>query len=202
MPNPGDDDFDRGVSLFRAMTPALAALAPVFTLVEAMLAIKKFIDVFTSFPPNPVDLAQAISDAGKAIQKLVGMVPAVSVPLLIKDLLTCMISFLSGVLQRLLKLQDQIQRIEAARALGIELNLPDLDILMDCAEENVTLYLQHLSASMGSFASLWGILQLFAEIAGLDLPDLDFDVSGDLDTVIDKLSELVIRLQEILEALP
>lgn len=204
MNAPGDGDFERGLNVFRAMTPALAALAPVFALIQAVLAVKDFVDAFTSFPPDFVKLVAAIDKFSVSVQKLVAIAPPVSVPLLIKDLLTCMVSFLGGVVSLLLEVQRQQQRIDAARARGIDLNLPEIEDLMDCAQENITLYLQHIAFSMGSIATLWGVIQVLADAAGMGdlIPSLDFDVSGDLDSVIDKLSEIIMRLQEILGALP
>lgn len=202
MPSLGDGEFERGIALFRAMTPALAGLAPFFTVLQAVLAIVDFCKALATL--NPVDIANALAAFTQAVNKLLAIVPAVSIPLLIKDLLTCMISFLAGVLEKLVALQAQIARIAEARAVGIELNLPEIEVLMQCADDNVELYLEHLSASMGVFGSLWGVIQLFADLAGIGalVPDIVFDTTGDLDEVIESLQALVLKLQEILEALP
>lgn len=202
MPNIGDGDWERGIALFRAMTPALAALAPVFALIGAVLGLKKFVEAFTSFPPDPGDLAEGIDEFLTNVNKLVAVAPPVSVPLLVKDLLTCIVSFLSGVIGVLQELQIQQQRIDAARQKSVDMNLPDLEEMADCAEENLELYLEHVAATMGSLGTLFAVLQSFADVAGLDLPGVDFDVSGGIDDALDKLGEIVFTLSDILEALP
>lgn len=204
MNSPGDGDFERGLALFRAMSPALAALAPVFSLIGALLGLKKFVSAFTSFPPDVGELADGIDEFLTNVNKLIAIAPQVSVPLLIKDLLTCMINFLGGIISVLLEVQRKQQQIELAKQRAIDLNLPELDDLMDCAEDNLSLYLQHVAFTMGSFTTIYGILQTFADAAGIGelLGDVDFSVSGDLDTVIDKLSDIVMTLQDILNSIP
>lgn len=205
MNAPGEGDFERGLALFRAMTPALAALAPVFTIIEAVMGLKKFVEAFTSFPPDLTLLAEGVEEFTKAVQKLTKIAPPVSVPFLIKDLLTCMISFLAGMLTLLQEVQRQKALIDAARARGIELDVPEMEDLLDCAEQNVTEYLEHVAFSMGSMSNLYAVMQSLADAAGIGdlLPGLDFAVAdSDLDASIDRLSDFVLRLQEVLEAIP
>lgn len=186
--------------MFAALAPAMAGMGPVFTIIEVVGATVDMVKAVATL--NPVTIANAAVAFAQAVDKLLGIIPQVSLPLfifnllqLVADLLATLIDFLQGIQQQ----QVQIDAMkEWAQTQGKE------DVLQDalCLEENLEIQLEYFNNGMGALAAFLVIIEALGSIAGLDI-SIDADPgSGTISDTLDRLASIVDTITLILEAIP
>lgn len=179
---------------------ALAPLAPVFNIIGALTALKDFVQALVT---NPFDLADAAADLFEKLGALASLVPALSVPALVLDLLDVIIAYLAGVSSTLEALGAQQGRIDTASAVAERDDLDGLRQAVECAEEQLAGVLENLQATAGPVDSLISLINLFVGLVpGLpEIPSLG-DLGDDLSTAADTISDLTKALQTVRDAIP
>lgn len=187
--------------LFAALAPAMAAMGPVFVLIEVLGAVIDMVKAIATL--NPVAIANATVAFVQATDKLLSIIPQVSIPLfifgilqLVLDLLATMIDFLQGIQQQQLQIQAMK---EWAEEKGLERALQDAL----CLDENLQLQLEYFNNGIGALAVFLVIVETLGSIAGLDISiDISVDPEGAIDDTLDQLAEIVNTITTILESIP
>lgn len=179
---------------------ALAPLAPVFNIIGALTALKDFVQALVT---NPFEIADAATDLFEKLGALASLVPALSVPALVLDLLDVILAYLGGVGSTLEALAAQEERIATASAIAERDNLDELRQAVDCADEQLAGVLENLQATAGPVDSLISLINLFVGLVpGLpEIPSLG-DLGDDLSTAAETINDLVETLQSIREKIP
>lgn len=192
-------------SLFGQLNSALAPLAPFFNLLDVVLKIVACVQAIPDAlgpPPDPQGIINCIPDLMKAFDKVLKLIPALSIPAMIKDLINAIITFLVGLKLTLQAMINKTLQIIASRLRAETLGLLDLDIALDCAQANLDAQLANMNQGIAPLNHLLGIISAFMQIAGLGcLPGFGNigDLAGDVLTPIDILIEI---LQAIRDAIP
>jgi hypothetical protein len=150
---------------------ALAPLGPIFTVIEAIVAIYKCLAAIPDVigpPPNPDKLRQVLQELQELVVKLMKLTPLLTVPLMMVQFLDMIIATIDGAaseLTSLSRLRQQIQEAELRAA-----QAPGLQSLITCAHSS-------LASQMGNvervFATINPIIQLMNIFAGLaSLPSI------------------------------
>lgn len=166
---PGSIEF-QDPDLLRLLQPALAPLVPLFNILEAVVAIKNCIEAIPAAlgpPPDPRPIIDCIPTLAEKIQKLLGLLPQVSVPTLVANIIDCIISELRKLRSFIAGLQAQLQRIATIIDKAAELEDPNLQLIAACANERLASTLDDKMKALIVLGRLLGLIKLFMEIAGL-----------------------------------
>lgn len=191
------DPTDVSKQLLAQANAALAPLVPVFDIIDAIIALFKCVKAIPDSlgpPPDPTKLAECIPDLAEKIDKLLKLIPQLSIPVLIAGLIDVLLFYLEGLRGQLEAIIAHQARLLAAATRAAELGNVQLRTVVDCANASMDAYLQNLNEGMKPFNRLVALLNLFLQLAGLS-PIPDFKNLGDdaeaalapLDAVIDSL---------------
>ena len=199
---------DMGLNLMQQAGPALAPLMPIFDIIEAMQAMSACTQAIPDAlgpPPDPTKLAKCVPDMAKKVAKLLKLIPQLSVPLMVKDIIDVLISTLVAVRSQLLALQAQVKSVTRAVKRAAELNDSNLSAIAACAQSNVEQQASNIGASIAVMAPMIGVVNdLLKKIGAPQIPlSKVTDLSGQsLDTIITPLDVLVTTLKTVRQAVP
>jgi hypothetical protein len=190
--------------LIAQVNAALAPLAPVFSIIEVLLALKKFADAVPDSlgpPPDPTVLVEAIEELTSKVDKILALVPQLSVPLMVVGIIDAIIQALDGLVSELEALQEQLARIEEARLVVAE--VPALQCVIDAGELNVATQFSVLEEALGALSPFIELVNAFLDLIGLPpLPLPGAMDPDDLAASIQVLRDLVTTLQTIRGSIP
>jgi hypothetical protein len=194
------------LELADVLQPALTPLMPLFQIVDAIVALHKCTTAVVDAlgpPPDPSKLASCIPELAEKVAKLLGLVPQLSLPLMIIgiiDLLIRVLSDVRGVLVHLAAELDAITRIiDRAR----ELNDPNLLEVAGCVETSVQQEAANLGKQLASLGRLIGLTNLFlGMVGGPEIPDFSSLSGKPIQEAISPLDQLVTILQDARRMVP
>lgn len=202
----GADGLTQALSLVAAAGPAMAPLAPIFTLIDAVLAVKDFAQAVPELITNPGALIEAIVGLVRKIGKLASLIPQLSVPLMIRDVVDALIALLGGLGVQLQSIAAQEARIAAAVAAASALPQPArgaLEVITGRASQSVGVQRADLATALLGAAPLIGIVNTLVSLIGLPGLNLSLDVtSGSTQDAIDALNIGITVLQAFRRAIP
>ena len=177
---------------------ALAPLVPIFDVIDVVMAlvnaVKAIPDAISHL--NPGKVAQALPDVGRTASKLLRLVPQVSVPVMVADLLDAVLALLEGLSGQLRAMVDQQRRTERAAARAAELGNTQLATVVACSNTQLRLQMENLTESLRPVNRLLVLVGVFSEIVGLPAPpqirQLGTEPSGAMDRVEDITHALAI----------
>lgn len=156
-------------ALFGAVNSALTPLNPIFNIIDAVIAV---FDCIKAIPKaitqlNPVPLLECIPNLADAIGKLLQLIPQLSLPFLIIDILDIIILFLNETRNTIQRLNARAGRLAAANLRAAEPGNIALSLAMDCINANFDADLVNLNAQMAPLNRLLGIIDFVLELTGL-----------------------------------
>lgn len=194
------------INLMQMVQPALTPLVPIFDIIDTVAAVFNCIQAIPDAlgpPPNPTAIAQAIPELAEKIEKLMRLLPQLSVPLLVVGLIDLMLDTLIQTRTQLVHLVGQIEQIvsveERARALG-DGGLLQITI---CANENVEKEAANVGKSLASLGRLIGLTNLFLKLIGVqEIPSLE-NISGQpIESALLPLNNMISLLRNLRTAIP
>jgi len=178
-------------SLLVQITPAMAAMGPIITIINVFAALKDFVSDPLGGP------GQALT-AIEGLIKLVDPLPFVSavksILLLVIEYLNCFIKTMEG----LLAFQASIDLSAAAGNSALQASL-------QCASSNAATSIQQLLQSLGPIGPILDLIQPFMSIAGLSIALPSFSSmqgAQDMEQMLQTLSQTLTDLQQVVEAIP
>ena len=199
------DPTDVSKQLLAQANAALAPLVPVFNIIDAIIALFNCVKAIPDSlgpPPDPTALANCIPDLAEKVDKLLKLIPQLSIPVLIAGLIDVLLFYLEGLRGQLQAIIAAQVRIAAAATRAAELGNVQLRTVVDCAEASMDAYLQNLNESVKPLNRLVGVLNLFLQLVGLSpLPDLA-NLGDDAEAALTPLDLVIQKLQTARAALP
>lgn len=210
-PDPPSLTLPGGVSmehlrLLDIVQPALAPLMPVFDIVDAVVAtfncIQAIPDAFGP-PPDPSVIAACIPELGSKINKLLQLIPQLSLPVTIVGIIDLVIGDLQKARSELAHLQSQLTQLTGAIERAAELEDAELEAITNCAKNNIEREAANVGKQLASLGKLMGVLGLFlGMIGGPAVPDLSSLSGQTLDQVIAPIDALLEQLQALRSSVP
>ena len=185
--------------MLAALGPAMAAMGPVFTIIEVVGAIIDMVKAVATL--NPVAIADAAVAFAQAVDKLLGLVPALSLPLFIVGILRLVVDLMATMIDFLQAIQLQQQQIQSMREYAQEHSLDRMLSDADCLDQNVERQLAYFNNAMGAAAGFMVLVETLAGIAGLDV-SVDMSTGGDMDETLDRLAAIVDTLSTVINSIP
>ena len=168
-----DVEFGDSASIIRGylgqINTGLAGLAPFFTMLDVIVAIVDCVKAVKDAigpPPNPTKLVKCMPNLLTALDKLLELHPAISIPKTVKGILRVIIVGLRGLRSELEAFIMQAARVTWAETRGAALGNVDLIVAADCARNQFGIELANLNASMTPLRRLFGVLNALLKLAG------------------------------------
>jgi hypothetical protein len=189
----------RHLDLADVLQPALTPLMPLFQIVDAIVALHKCTTAVVDAlgpPPDPSKLTSCIPELAEKVSKLLGLVPQLSLPLMVVGIIDLLIRVLGDVRGVLVHLAVELESV--ARIIERARELDDAGLLQvaGCVEASVQQEAANLGAQLASLGRLIGLTNVFVGmIGGPEIPDFSSLSGKPLQEVIEPLDELVTLLQ-------
>lgn len=198
------DPIQLAKQLMAEANAALAPLAPVFNIIDTVLALFQAVqaipDAITHLDPSKIN--DALPDVARKASKLAGIVPQLSVPLMVLGLIDVLLAFLDGLAGQLRAIVDQQVRIQKAENRAAELGNAQLQTVVDCAKHQVDAQMDSLAASIAPVNRLVALVNVFTQLVGLGgLPDLS-NLGRDAAAALQPLQETARTLKQIRDTIP
>ncbi len=201
---PGGVDIEH-LNLMEVIQPALTPLVPMFQIVEALSAVVTCVQAIPDAldPPDPTVLTACLPDLAKKMEKLLRLLPQLSLPILLVRLLDLVIDTLRQAREKFVHLEAQLTQIQGAVNRAKELEDAGLMAIAQCARGNVEQEAANVGASLASMGKLIRLINLFLGMIGVSpIPDLSGLSGKPLDQVIEPLDALVGVLRGVRESIP
>jgi hypothetical protein len=191
---PGGVTLER-INLLEVIQPLLAPLVPLFNIVDTLVAIHNCVRAIPDAlgpPPDPTILAACLPDLAEKLAKLLEMLPQLSLPLLLRQVLDLVIDTLRQARSELVNLQEQVGQITRAIDRATELEDAGLMAIASCAQANLEQEAANVGQMLASLGRLIGLVNLFLGVLGLpEVPDLSSVAGLPLDEVIAPIDALI-----------
>lgn len=194
-------------SFLGELNAGMAGLSPFFTMFDVIIAIKNCIEAvqetLASVPPDPTAIANCIPNLLEAVDKLISLQPALSVPGLIKSVLLVLITGLQGLRNELSALIAQDLRVAAAETRGAVTGNIQLQLIADCARNQLDAQFANLNASLTPMRRLFGIINALLKLAKLDCIQMPIeDLTGISEDALEPIDIAIDLLTTVRNAIP
>jgi len=191
-------------SLLAQLNTGLAPLTPFFDVLDLLKAIGDCIQAIPDAlgpPPDPTGLINCVPGLVEKLNKLLQLLPALTIPSLIKDAIQALVYMLTGIRQQIAAFVAQQARLLAAATAATATGNFDLQIVVDCETGNLDAQLLNLNAGMEPLNRLIGLINTLAKIVHLPcLPTIaDVELT---DAALEPIDAAIEILQTLAAALP
>lgn len=191
------------INLVEVIQPALAPLIPLFNIVDTVVTIFNCLKTVPEVVTNPKAILECLGELGKAIGKLLQLIPQLSVPIMIIGLIDMLIATLKQARDQFVHLNNQIEQITKVVDRAKELDDKTLMAIAQCAEANVAQEAANVGKQLASLGRLLGVINLLMGlIGGPEIPDFGDMAGKPLDEVIEMIDALVNVLEGIRNGIP
>jgi hypothetical protein len=193
------------VDILQMVQPVLAPLMPIFQIIDAIVAVFQCLqaikDAISSL--DATKMASCIPELVEKVSKLLRLVPQLSVPLMVVDLLGICVAVLGETRSKLVHLQVQMDEALSAIERGRELDDPKLLKIGACAQENIGIEAANTLKALAGLGNILGLLGIFlGMIGGPEIPDFSNPAGKPMDEAITALDELTTALESIQRLVP
>ncbi len=189
--------------LLAQLNTALAPLAPFFNLLEFVQAVMACISAIPkAIGGNLPALVDATVDLAKAVDKLVKLIPQLSVPVMIVSSMNVIVQGLIGIRAKLAAIIRHVQRVDLAEATAASTGNAQLAIVASCARDNLEAQMANVNAGFAPLNRLIGLLNAFLELIGLPCIPTVGGIPSAGEDGLDALDATIAILQAITATIP
>lgn len=193
---------DLPLDFFGQIGPALAPLKPLFDVLDTALAIFKCVkavpDAITQL--DPTALFKCIPELVALIDKLLKLIPQISIPKLIKTAIRNLAKLLRGIAADLRYLQSQLQRIADMIDRAADLNDVKLEGFLACAQNTIEQQTLSTAEALKGIGRIVLLINIFmALLGGEELPCFGSLMADNLDQGFDAVIELLTAMATVLD---
>jgi hypothetical protein len=193
------------IDLLGKIQSALAPLMPIFQVIDAVVAVYQCVQAIQdAIKSLSVDkMVSCIPELAEKVSKLLRLVPQLSIPLMVVDLLDICISVLGEARGRLTHLEAQMADAQRAIERGEALNDPKLLKIGHCAQENIGIEAANTLKGLTGLGNILGLVGVFLNmIGGPKIPSFSNPADQPIDEAVSVLDELVDALQAVRRLIP
>ena len=151
--------------MFAQLNSAMAPLQPIFNIIDAVVQVFECIKAISTLDVE--EILACIPGLTEKINKLLGLIPVLSLPLMIIDIIDCIILFLQGLQQQLQSMQEFLNRVLAAELASAEAGNVGVGVAIDCAKGSIDAQLEFMNENAKPVNRLIGIINFFLELIGV-----------------------------------
>lgn len=199
------DPADQVKKLFDQVNTALAPLNPIFTVIDAVVSIKDCIEALIDAlgpPPSPKPIIECLKKLLFLVEKLIKMLPQLSIPLLVAQFLDALIIFVKSFRAQVLAIINRVASQIEAGLRAAQLGNLVLQASVDCTLENLGIELQNMGKQAEPINLLIGSINAFLDIVGLPcIPSLEIPTEL-AEEALAPLDLLIKILEALRDAIP
>ncbi len=199
------DPYEYSLAALGAINSALQPLIPFFDVLDVLIAIHdcvKAVEKALGPPPDPSKLIQCFPKLAKALGKLLKLIPQLSIPVMVGNLLDVTILFLTGLETQLLTVLRKQLRLLRAATYAAKIGSVQLQVAVDCANADLSAHLANMNKDAEATARLFVLINALLELAGMDpLPSIT-DLGTDAAKALKPIDALIEILTTARRALP
>lgn len=184
---------------------ALAPLTPIFNIIDVVVALVNCVKAVESAlgpPPNPSKLTQCFPQLAKALQRLLALLPFLTIPALVGSLLDVLIAHLTGIKNQLVAIIRKQLRIALAQTRAVALGSVALNTVLDCASGDLDVFLNNLNAQSAPLGRLINLINALLSLAGASpIPSIG-SIGQDANAAVAPLTAVIAELQIVRKAFP
>lgn len=197
MPSP----LDVGRGLLAQVNTALAPLTPVFNLIDIGIAVFEFAKSVPSL--NPVTIVNKTKALALAVDKILRLIPQLSVPIMILGIIDAILAMLDGLVGELQLLVAQANAIAASRAAATSLGNVEMTAALNIADANVTAQITSMNKGLAPLNRLVALVNLIIGLVpGLPALPSFADLSSSPSAALEELEDVIQTLQDIRGLIP
>jgi len=192
-------DFSKGppnqcamlANLLVQLTPAMAAMAPIITILNVFAAMKGFVQ-------SPLTGGGPLLSALEGVIAMLDPFPFVAA---VKSILLLVIGYLECFIQTM----EGLLAFQASIDLSVAAGNPALQASLQCASNNAQTSIQQLMQSLGPIGPIMQLIQPFMSIGNLSiaLPSVSsLQGAQDVEQALQSLRKMLTDLQQVVEAIP
>lgn len=188
--------------LFEQINAALAPLTPMFNIIDAVLAVFQCVQAVPDAITNldPTALIECVPDMVEKINRLLALIPQLTLPAMIVALIDLIIDALVALMAQLRHIAAEQARIIAAGIRAAEPGNVALRTILDCATGDLNVFLQYANEGMAPLNRLIGIIGAFCAIIGVDFGGAGLSEITDFAAIEASLAPIE-QLVEVLQIL-
>lgn len=152
------------LELLNKLNSALAPLQPVFNIIDAVLAVFDCIKAISTL--DPVEIVNCIPNLAERINALLSLIPQLSLPILIRDAIDCLIVYIEGTIAQINRMRDYLDLIIEAQTLTATTDI-EIGPIIDCATGNLDQLLVFMGEQTEPVNRVIGIINAFLQLLGL-----------------------------------
>lgn len=200
---------DIPLQFFSQIGPAMAPLKPIFDIIDFALAIFKCVegtvDAITEL--DPTKIIECIPNLAEIIDKLLALIPQLSIPRMIIETLKAFALLLRGLASDFEYVQSQIQRIADLIDRAADLNDVSLAEILACSQRSLEDNVFSTAEALEGIGRIILLMNIFIGlIGGEEIPCFGSLISDNLaeglDYIILALTTLAQVLEELADAIP
>ncbi len=187
--------------------PAMSFMAPVFNIIDAALAIFKCVEAIPKAigTLNPGKIIECVPNLVEKINQLLNMIPQLSLPRLVKEIIRAMADLLRGLAYDLRYIQTRIINMAKAIDRAADLNDVNLSDYIVCAQKNNDDALLTTAEALKGIGRIILLINIFIGLfGGPEIPCFGelLDDAELLEPVIETLFALAELLDKIAASIP
>lgn len=152
--------------LFAQANAALAPLQPVFNIIDAVVAVFDCIKAISTLDPQKI--IECIPGLAEKVNKLLALIPQLSIPALVAGLIEVLILYLRGTRDQVARARDLLVRVLDAETAATRPGNLALARVLPCALDDLDKLIQWQNESAKPVNRLIGVINFFLEIVGLE----------------------------------
>lgn len=199
---------DMSMDFFSQIGPALSPLVPLFDLVDTVVAIYRCVqaipDAITSL--DPTELLKCLPALAELVDKVLKLLPYLSIPKMIKTALRNMAIMLRAIASDITYIQSQLQRVADMIDRAAELEDVKMNGFLVCAQQDLDDTVLSTAEALEGIGRIILLINIFVGlIGGEEIPcfgTLITDNRDELDVVIDLLVAIANILDAMSDAIP
>lgn len=181
--------------MFAQLNSAMAPLQPIFNIIDAIVQVLECIKATSTLDPE--EILACIPGLTEKVNKLLALVPQLSIPLMIRDVIKCVVIFLEGLQDQLRSIQEFLNRVLAAELAAAEPGNVGIGLSVDCAKGQIDAQLDYLNETAKPVNRLIGLINFFLDLIGLD----DFCIPSIGSVAVDVIDPFLELLQVLIDFL-
>lgn len=196
------DQAELVAQLFAQLNSALAPLSPILDIVDIVLTI---VDCIKAIPEaiiklDPTGLIECVPALLEAVNKILALIPALSLPLMLIDIIDGFILYLQAQAALLTQAAARIIAITNAALKAAEPGQFALAGTIDCINANFSIQIENLSSNNAPLNRIIGQINKFFEILGIPImPCLAIDIDPTIAAAqIQQLINLLLKLRNLI----
>ncbi len=181
-------------ALLNQLGPAMAALQPIFLIINAVNSIIELIKTIPGLiTGNVPDFIEALDKAIDAVAALLQFQPSLSLPFMIADMLNAIVTILTALRDLVNQLQELESKGQAVIAEAQAAGDAALEASGECIVAQADAYSAHVTASLGPLNHLLDMLQILMGLLPNPPPEIPGigDAPSGLDALADFLDDLI-----------